>query len=389
MWTERVRSRAVGALPPEKLLPDRQPAYVSSWIYVFGVATIAALIVVIGSGMILGLKGPAWWHESGVGKFFNSVHLWGVEIFFFTMVVHLWGKFFMGAWRGGRSWVWVTGAVAFPGLDRHRVHRLPLPAELRLAVDRQRREGRSQLGWDRRLLQRHRLRPDVHLARDPAAGRRGGDRRGSRAPGPQARRGAALRGEGCRRAGGRGDRVSPRKPKPAPLESKDWEGPYIRYDLVKEFVVALAVIVALVVVLAILFSSPDDKPVTIQQWARTDPGGFVATAVTELDGSSEVATYGAPYTHTPDTGQKIGPLNLQSAAGVHYSDQHRRGLRAEPAAQHSRRRGSDQGAPGVPGGAPGAAEGLDRRVHEGPRRRHVPRRDPPACRPATTGRSPR
>ncbi len=108
-------------------------------------------------------------------------------------------------------------------------------------------------------------------------------------------------------------------PKPAPLESKDWEGPYIRYDLVKEFVVALAVIVALVVVLAILFSSPDDKPVTIQQWARTDPGGFAATAVTELDGSSEVATYGAPYTHTPDTGQKIGPLNLQSAAGVHYS----------------------------------------------------------------------
>ena len=93
-------------------------------------------------------------------------------------------------------------------------------------------------------------------------------------------------------------------PKPAPLESKDWEGPYIRYDLVKEFVVALAVIVALVVVLAILFSSPDDKPVTIQQWARTDPGGFAATAVTELDGSSEVATYGAPYTHTPDTDRR-------------------------------------------------------------------------------------
>ena len=47
MWTERVRQRAVGALPPEKLLPDRQPAYVSSWIYVFGVATIAALVVVV------------------------------------------------------------------------------------------------------------------------------------------------------------------------------------------------------------------------------------------------------------------------------------------------------------------------------------------------------
>ncbi len=112
-WTERVRNRAVGALPPEKLLPDRQPDYVASWIYVFGVATIAALIVVVGSGVILGLKGPTWWHVSSVGRFFNSVHLWGVEVFFFVMVVHLWAKYFMGAWRGGRSWTWVTGAVLF------------------------------------------------------------------------------------------------------------------------------------------------------------------------------------------------------------------------------------------------------------------------------------
>lgn len=107
-------------------------------------------------------------------------------------------------------------------------------------------------------------------------------------------------------------------PEPSRLESEEWTGPYIRYDLVKEFVVALLVVTALVVLLAILFSSPDDKPVTIQQWARSDPGGFVSTAVTELDGSSEVATYGPPYNHTPGTGQKIGPLNLQSAAGVHF-----------------------------------------------------------------------
>ncbi len=113
MWTTRVRERAVNALPPEKLLPDRQPAYVSSWIYVFGVAAIAALIVIVASGMILGLKGPAWWHTSGVGKFFNSIHLWAVELFFFTMVVHLWGKFFMGAWRDGRGRTWVTGAITF------------------------------------------------------------------------------------------------------------------------------------------------------------------------------------------------------------------------------------------------------------------------------------
>jgi hypothetical protein len=112
-WTGRVREAAVGALPPEKLLPDEQPTYVASWIYVFGVASIASLIVTIGSGVILTLKGPAWWHDTGVGHFFNSIHLWAVLLFFFVMVVHLWGKYWMAAWRGGRTRVWVSGAVIF------------------------------------------------------------------------------------------------------------------------------------------------------------------------------------------------------------------------------------------------------------------------------------
>ncbi|HUN79326.1 MAG TPA: cytochrome b N-terminal domain-containing protein [Solirubrobacteraceae bacterium] len=112
-WTVRTRERAVQALPPEKLLPDGQPTYVASWIYVFGVASLASLIVTVASGMILALKGPAWWHDTGVGHFFNSIHLWAVELFFFAMVVHLWGKYWMAAWRGGRTRVWVTGAIVF------------------------------------------------------------------------------------------------------------------------------------------------------------------------------------------------------------------------------------------------------------------------------------
>jgi quinol-cytochrome oxidoreductase complex cytochrome b subunit len=112
-WTTRLRRRFVRLLPPEKLMPDTQPSYVSSWIYVFGVTTMAALIVVIASGCVLALGGPQWWHTSSVGHFVNSLHLWSVEIFFFAMVIHLWGKFFMAAWRGGRSLTWMTGVVTF------------------------------------------------------------------------------------------------------------------------------------------------------------------------------------------------------------------------------------------------------------------------------------
>jgi quinol---cytochrome c reductase cytochrome b subunit, bacillus type len=112
-WTARLRGAAVRSLPPERLLPDKQPVFVSSWIYVFGVLTIAALLVVLGSGAWLALAGPTWWHTSKVGLFVNSLHLWSVELFMFFMVIHLWGKFFMAAWRGKRALTWVTGGLAF------------------------------------------------------------------------------------------------------------------------------------------------------------------------------------------------------------------------------------------------------------------------------------
>ncbi len=112
-WTGAVRQHAVAALPPEKLLPDSQPSYMTSWIYVFGVLSVVSLVLIIASGSILTLKGPGWWHFTSVGHFFNSIHLWSVELFFFFMVIHLWGKYWMAAWRGGRARVWMTGAVAF------------------------------------------------------------------------------------------------------------------------------------------------------------------------------------------------------------------------------------------------------------------------------------
>ncbi len=105
-------------------------------------------------------------------------------------------------------------------------------------------------------------------------------------------------------------------PPAAPEESAPWPGPFVRYDLVKEFAVALGAVTALAILLAILFSSPDDSPTTIQSWAQADPGDFLATGVTELNRTSEVATYGPPYNSTSGSAQKIGPISLQEAAGV-------------------------------------------------------------------------
>jgi hypothetical protein len=103
----------------------------------------------------------------------------------------------------------------------------------------------------------------------------------------------------------------------APDPSVEWKGGKRRYDLVKEAVIAFVAVLLLTVGLALVFSSPDDKPVTIAQWATASPKDFLATAVSELNETSGVATYGPPYTKVPGTGQNlIGHLSIERLLGV-------------------------------------------------------------------------
>ena len=98
---------------------------------------------------------------------------------------------------------------------------------------------------------------------------------------------------------------------------REWKGARRPYDILKEATIALGVVVALTLTLTILFSSPDDPPSTIQQWSRTDPVDFVATATTELDGSSATGGYGPPYNHNGN-GQNIAFIHPQKWLGVSH-----------------------------------------------------------------------
>jgi hypothetical protein len=87
------------------------------------------------------------------------------------------------------------------------------------------------------------------------------------------------------------------------------------YDLVKEFVIALAVVSLLTIALAAVFSSPDERAITMRGWAQADPSDVVATAAGELAGTTTSATYGAPYNHASE-GQSVLGLKLQKWGGV-------------------------------------------------------------------------
>ena len=306
-WTYRIRHWTLRRFPPEKLLPDRQPAYVASWVYVFGVATLAALAVAIVSGFLIALGGPDWWHYNSVGHFFNSLHLWSVEMFMAFMVIHLWGKFWMAAWRGRRAMTWVTGVVAFLAsvvecftgyLSQQNFDAQWISTNGKDAVNA---TGLGSvfnlLNFGQMLLWHVVLVPIVLVALV------GGHillvrMRGVSHPLPEHR----VRGKAARRAA-------------AAADAGEWHGPTRRYDIVKEGIVAVAVVVILVVALAGILSSPDEPPVTVQSWSKVAPADFMATAASELAGTSETATYGPPYNNGSTSVQRIG-VSWQMLAGV-------------------------------------------------------------------------
>ena len=103
--------------------------------------------------------------------------------------------------------------------------------------------------------------------------------------------------------------------KGADIASREWKGPWRRYDIIKEGVIAIVVVSILTVLLAGLFSSPDEPALTFQGWATSAPDNFYATAVQELAGTSTSASYGPPY-NTAGEGISVGPLAPQKWFGV-------------------------------------------------------------------------
>jgi hypothetical protein len=301
LWTARLRRRALKTLPPGKLLPDSQPAYVASWIYVFGVGSLAALGVAIASGFALALGGPDWWHYNPVGHFFNSLHLWSVELFMALLVIHLWGKFWMAAWRGRRTLTWITGVVAFAAsvvecftgyLSQQNFDSQWISASGKDAFNSvgvgaffNVMNFGQMLMWHIVLVPivliaivgAHVLLVRVHGVSHPINAHAG-----------EVTASGRLRRQAI-----------------AAADAAPWRGPNRRYDILKEGTIAAVVVLALTAGLAALLSSPDVPPITIATWARVAPADFLATAATELNGTSETATYGPPYNNQTGSVQKL------------------------------------------------------------------------------------
>lgn len=308
MWTYKVRNYFLRILPPGRLLPDRQPAYVASWIYVFGVATLAALGLVIGSGTILAIGGVSWWHESSLGHFINSIHLWSVELFMAFMVIHLWGKFWMAAWRGKRALTWMTGVLAFAVsilecftgyLSQQNFDSQWIATNGKDAINSTGLGSFFNLMNVGQMLTWHIVLIPLVLIAFVALHIILVRIRGVSHP--------------IQKAHGRVERWALKA-----AEASEWRGKTRRYDILKEGAIATVIVLLLVLVLAGTLSSPDEPPVTVATWAKLAPADFMATTASELAGTSETANYGPPYNNGSANVQRLGP-SWQLLTGVHQS----------------------------------------------------------------------
>jgi hypothetical protein len=298
MWTSRVRRLGLRLLPPNKLLPDRQPAYVASWVYVFGIATLATLGVAIASGFAIALGGTDWWHTNPVGHFFNSLHLWSVELFMAFMVIHLWGKFWMAAWRGRRTMTWITGVVAFLAsvmecftgyLSQQNFDSQWIATNGKDAFNATGVGAFFNLMNFGQMLLWHVVLIPIILISLVGAHILLVRVRGVSRPLPAAMPRFKLTSPHEWRAN-----ASQRRAARA-AEAAPWRGPTRRYDILKEGTIAGLVVLVLTFGLAGLLSSPDVPPVSVQSWAQVAPADFLGTTATELNGTSLTASYGPPY----------------------------------------------------------------------------------------------
>ncbi len=109
--TKRLQEFTQRNMTLEDALPTKMPVYVNSIAYLFGVATLSALVMLIITGMILAIFGPNWYHVSATGRLFNSIHFWSGQTFFACIVLHMLTKLLLGAWRDGRWKTWMIGVL--------------------------------------------------------------------------------------------------------------------------------------------------------------------------------------------------------------------------------------------------------------------------------------
>ena len=86
------------------------PSYGNNFFFTIGIYLLELFVILAVTGIIMLIFGPYWWDLTPLGTFFRSVHLWAAEAFVTLMFVHLFVNFSTSAFKK-KKLVWVIGSA--------------------------------------------------------------------------------------------------------------------------------------------------------------------------------------------------------------------------------------------------------------------------------------
>ena len=92
---------------------DGKSDFIAKWRHINNSVSVASLIIVIASGMIMASRGLSWLYKSNVSFFMHGLHFWSVQIFFISIILHFMLNFWTSTWQGRAFAMWTSGVVAF------------------------------------------------------------------------------------------------------------------------------------------------------------------------------------------------------------------------------------------------------------------------------------
>ncbi len=258
----------------QPLMIQKAPSYANKFFYSLGFLSATSLLLLIVTGVFLGINGPSWWLTNPTGEYFRSIHMWSTQAFVLFISMHLLIVFLTSAFKKPRRLTWVLGVLMllFVVLEAEFgfVLRGDFSSQWRSLQGADFYNG-SGLGYWLNTLNYQQI-YGIHIAAIPLLIL------------------ALLFGHYLL------------------VRVRGIAKPYKKEIVVKTvpanhtlLFARGGVLIVLVLALAFIFPSPYIKPITIQEVATGDPGAVATTLLKEFDGTSDTAGYVdniAPYTYS-------------------------------------------------------------------------------------------
>ena len=97
----------------KRLMIEDVPAYANKFLYSLGFLSMTSFVLLLISGVVMVFFGPDWWFTDKTGIFTRSIHLWAVQALVILIILHGTIVLFTSGFKAPRRLTWVVGVLMF------------------------------------------------------------------------------------------------------------------------------------------------------------------------------------------------------------------------------------------------------------------------------------